>query len=104
MHASPFYSSSDVLPVVAVIAVAAVAAIAISAWLVLAVARRAIEKADPESIASVVLALGALLNPIRLFFPWNSRNGFLGARPETHVQGQLLPYDDNPESSKEAQS
>jgi branched-subunit amino acid ABC-type transport system permease component len=62
------------LPVVIVIAASAVTAIAIAAWLVYRVALRAIDKAPPEGVAAVILALGALLNPLRLFLPWPSRS------------------------------
>src|SRR5689334_6615210 len=63
---------SVALPVVIVIALSAIIAVAIAAWLIREVAQRAIEKTTPESVASVVLALGALLNPLRLFLPWSS--------------------------------
>jgi hypothetical protein len=61
------------LPVVIVIAVSAVTAIAIAAWLVYQVALKAIDKVPPEGVAAVILALGALLNPLRLFLPWPNR-------------------------------
>jgi hypothetical protein len=61
------------LPVVIVIATSTVIAIAIAAWLVYQVALRAIDKAPPEGVAAVILALGALLNPLRLFLPWPTR-------------------------------
>jgi hypothetical protein len=68
------YPIPGVLPVIIVIAVSAVAAIAIAAWLVHQVARRAIDKVPPEGVAAVILALGALLNPLRLFLPWPNRS------------------------------
>jgi hypothetical protein len=68
------YLIPGVLPAIIVIAVSAVAAIAIAAWLVYQVARRAIDKVPPEGVAPVILALGALLNPLRLFLPWSNRS------------------------------
>jgi hypothetical protein len=68
------YPISGVFPVIVVMAVSAVAAIAIAAWLVHQVARRAIDKVPPEEVAPVILALGALLNPLRLFLPWSGRS------------------------------
>jgi hypothetical protein len=63
---------SGALPVIIVIALSAIIAVAIAAWLIREVAQRAIEKTTPEGVAAVVLALGALLNPLRLFLPWSS--------------------------------
>jgi hypothetical protein len=67
------YPVPGVLPVVIVIAASTVAAMVIAAWLVHQVARQAIDKVPPEGVAPVILALGALLNPLRLFLPWPNR-------------------------------
>jgi len=66
------YLMPGMLTVTIVIAVSTVTTIAIAAWLVHQVARRAIDKTTPEGVAPVILALGALLNPLRLFLPWTN--------------------------------
>jgi hypothetical protein len=63
---------ASALPVIIVIACTAIVAIAISAWLVHDVAHRAIERSSPDKVPAVVLALGSLLHPLRLFLPWSS--------------------------------
>lgn len=68
-------SLASALPVILVIALSVNASLAISSWLVYQVARRAIEKADSHGIPSVILALGSLLGPLRMFMPWNSLTG-----------------------------
>lgn len=77
------YPISGVLPVIIVIAASAVVAIAIAAWLVHQVARRAIDKVPPEGVAPVILALGALLNPLRLFLPWPNQSEPIQPPPHT---------------------
>lgn len=78
MHIQPpVYDSAGALPVIIVVASTTIIAIAISAWLVRDVAHRAIERTSPEKVPAVVLALGSLLHPLRLFLPWSSRD----ARP-----------------------
>jgi hypothetical protein len=69
----PERSTSIPSPVMAiiVIAITSIAATVVAAWVVRGVARSAIEKTSPEHVASVVLALGALLNGLRLFLPWS---------------------------------
>jgi hypothetical protein len=67
------YYVASALPVIIVIACTAVIAIAISAWLVHDVAHRAIDRANPDKIPAVLLALGSLLHPLRLFLPWSGR-------------------------------
>jgi hypothetical protein len=86
MHAQPsVYDAAGALPVIIVIACTTIIAIAISAWLVRDVARRAIERTSPERVPAVVLALGSLLHPLRLFLPWSSR----GARPSLPLGSDL---------------
>ncbi|MBG0567340.1 hypothetical protein [Actinoplanes aureus] len=58
----------------ALIAGVALAAMAITAWLVLQIARRALDKTAPDEVESVVRALGALIHPLRLFLPWSRRD------------------------------
>ena len=67
------YDIASALPVIIVVACTAIVAIAISAWLVRDVAHRAIERTSPEKVPAVVLALGSLLHPLRLFLPWSGR-------------------------------
>ena len=66
-HLSLFSSS---LSVILVISVSTISTTAIAAWLVHKDACRAIDKASPESVAPVVLALGALLSSLRPVLPW----------------------------------
>lgn len=80
------YLMPGMLTVTIVIAVSAVTAIAITAWLVHQVARRAIDKTTPEGVAPVILALGALLNPLRLFLPWSSLSA--SPQPQTHANDE----------------
>jgi len=61
------------MPVIIVIAVSGVVALAIGARLVRDVAHMAIEKATPEGVPAVVVALSSLLRPLRMFLPWSSR-------------------------------
>jgi Mn2+/Fe2+ NRAMP family transporter len=56
-----------------VVAVSAVVALAIAAWLLHQVARRAIDKSTPEGLPAVLVALGAMIDPLRLFLPWSGR-------------------------------
>lgn len=97
------YPISGVLPVIIVIAVSAVAAIAIAAWLVNQVARRAINKVSPEGVAPVILALGALLNPLRLFLPWPDRSEPNQQPPQMrHLGLESLHNETKPELAQEA--
>jgi hypothetical protein len=91
---------SGALPVIIVIALSTIIAVAIAAWLIREVASRAIEKTKPEDVASVVVALGALLNPLRLFLPWS------GHKCPTELtdpggSGRVSPHND-PNSSPES--
>jgi hypothetical protein len=97
------YPVSGVLPVIIVIAVSTIAAIAIAAWLVNQVARRAIDKATPEEVAPVILALGALLNPLQLFLPWRARSGPARLPPRSEAPARTsLHNETSPDPSKEA--
>jgi hypothetical protein len=98
------YPLADALPVVVVLALSGIVAMAIAAWLVHAVARRAIEKTTPESVASVIFALGALLNSLCGIVPW-TRSRHTGLhdghvfRPKTGLTlgtdgGEERPSDD----------
>jgi hypothetical protein len=75
------YDVASALPVIIVIACTAIVAIAISAWLVRDVAHQAIERTSPDKVPAVVLALGALLHPLRLFLPWSGRRAGPGMLP-----------------------
>lgn len=87
-------SFPDELSVIIVIAVSGIAAMIIAAWLVYQVARRAIDKATPDGVAAVVLALAALLNPLRQFLPWSPP----GETPRTQLpvsqQERILPHNE----------
>lgn len=93
------YPISDVLAVTIVVAVSTLAAIAIAAWLVLQVAQKAIDKATPEGVAPVIVALGALLHPLRMFLPWSS----LGRQSlSLRRTGNPLHNEDSPQAPQEA--
>ena len=79
---------TSVLPVVCVVAVSAVAVVIVVAWLVREVALRAIEKSTPDQVASVVLALAALVSPFRWIWPWSDRRPLV-SRDETERQPAL---------------
>src|SRR5437660_11255254 len=81
------YDVASALPVIIVIACTAIVGIAISAWLVRDVAHQAIKRTTPDKVPAVVLALGALLHPLRLFLPWSPRRG----GPD------VLPHDGDPD-------
>lgn len=83
------YTISSALPVVIVISASGIVTMAITAWLVNAVARRAIEKASPGDVAPVILALSALLNPLRGFMSWVRSD-----RPGRHDGPVTLPEDE----------
>lgn len=84
MHPQPSaYDAASALPVIIVVACTTIIAIAISAWLVRDVAHRAIERTSPDNVPAVVLALGALLHPLRLFLPWSSRGKGQGLPPDS---------------------
>jgi len=61
-----------VVPVVIVIGVSTVVVVAIAACLVYQIARKAIDKTNPEGVAPVVLALSSLPVALRLLLPWVS--------------------------------
>jgi hypothetical protein len=67
------YSVLFMIVALAVIAASAVAVAVIAAWLAYQVAKRAIDKATPEGVASVVLALASLIDPLHKFLPWSGR-------------------------------
>jgi len=94
---------SGALPVIIVIAVSTLVAITIAAWLVYQVARRAIDKVPPEGVATVILALGALLNPLRLFLPWPNRSEPVQLPPNTeNPPPTSLHNETNPGATQEA--
>jgi hypothetical protein len=68
-HNQPW--TSGALPAIIVIAGSSVIIFAIVVWLVYQVARISIEKATPETIAPVVLALGSLLEAVGVYLPWS---------------------------------
>lgn len=79
------------LPTILVIAVSVLVAIAILAWLAHSIACRAIDKATPDSVAPVLLALSALMGALRLFLPWSRlRDPIQPLGDITH-----LPQEDN---------
>lgn len=56
---------------VVIVAAVALAAMAITAWLLNQITRRALDKATPDAVESVVRALGTLIDPLRMFLPWS---------------------------------
>jgi hypothetical protein len=64
---------AGLLPVVCVVAVSSLAAVVTVALLVRDVAARAIEKAAPDQVAAVVIAVAALVGPFRWLWPWSGR-------------------------------
>jgi hypothetical protein len=77
-------SSSPVwpaLPVVVVIAVTTITAIAIAACLILSIARRAIEKASPDEVPAVILALTAMLGQLADYLPWSGQKDLANSPP-----------------------
>jgi len=83
MHPQPStYDVANTLPVIIVIACTAIVAIAISAWLIRDVAHRAIERSSPDKVPAVLVALGSLLYPLRLFLPWSGHRA--GASPPAY--------------------
>jgi hypothetical protein len=81
---------ASALPVIIVISCTAIVAIAISAWLVRDVAHRAIERTSPDNVPAVVLALSALLHPLRLFLPWSGRRAGPGTLPHDGERDEKL--------------
>ncbi len=93
------YDVAGALPAIIVVACTAIVAIAISAWLVRDVAHRAIERTSPEKVPAVVLALGSLLHPLRLFLPWSGYR----AGPDARSHGgtdQALHNESSPAPQK----
>jgi hypothetical protein len=84
------YDIASALPVIIVIACTAIIGIAISAWLVRDVAHQAIKRTTPDKVPSVVLALGALLHPLRLFLPWSGGRAGPGMLRNDGDQGEAL--------------
>jgi hypothetical protein len=80
------------LPVVGVITAGSLVAFAILAWLVREVAVRAIEKATPEQVAAVVIAVAELVSPLRWIWPWSAKASSFGS-------GTLPLQEDNKPSS-----
>lgn len=101
--ASVAYSVSGMFSVSIVVAVTVIVAIAIAAWLVREVARRAIDKASPETVASVITALGVLLYSLRSFLPWSSRSSSLGMQIDRSSIGYELLHEDNSRSDREGE-
>jgi flagellar basal body-associated protein FliL len=89
MPDAPPYPVPAAIIMVVVIAASAIAALAITAWLLHQVARRAIDKATPDSVASVILALGALAGPLRAFLPWSGRGTADGSRQDEQSREDL---------------
>lgn len=58
---------------VVVTAFSAVVVVIVVACLVSQTAQRAIEKAAPDQVSSVVAALGSLIGPFRDLLPWSDR-------------------------------
>lgn len=68
------------LPVILVMAFSTIVTITIVAWVIHKIACKAIEKASPDSVASVLFALGSLLGAMRFFLPWSSLGGTTRSR------------------------
>lgn len=68
---------SAALPDVLVIAVSTVLVIAIAAWLAHDIARRAIDRANPDEVSAVVGALAAVLTTLGAYLPWSGPNGVI---------------------------
>ena len=93
------YNVASALPVIIVIACTVIVAIAISAWLVRDVARQAIKRTSPDTVPAVVLALGTLLDPLRLFLPWSGRRA--GPGPLPHGGDHDAPLDNESRQTRQ---
>ncbi len=70
----PTHTISSSVPMIIGISASAIVLItvvAIAAWLVRDIAEKALDKTPPDSVAPVVLALGALLDALHRFLPWS---------------------------------
>lgn len=74
--------------VAAMIAGVALAAMAITAWLLHQIARRALDKTTPDGVESVIRALSALIDPLRMFLPWSRWSRSARSKP-----GSSMPSD-----------
>jgi hypothetical protein len=82
---------ASALPVVCVVACSSLVAVFIVAWLVREVAVRAIERATPDQVAAVIVALTGLVSPFCWIWPWSGKirrsvdnNEDLSAREARH--------------------
>jgi hypothetical protein len=69
------HAITNALPMIILAATGAIVVlvvVAIAAWLVRDIAEKAINKTTPDGVASVVLALGTLLDPLHRFLPWSA--------------------------------
>jgi hypothetical protein len=64
---------ANALPVLCVVAGSSLIVIFIVAWLVREVAVRAIEKAAPDQVVAVIIALAGLVSPFRWIWPWSGK-------------------------------
>lgn len=83
--------------IVLVIAVSAVATITIAARLVLAIARRAIERTPPDKMPALIDALARMLGQLGQYLPWSSQPGVY----RSPVHGTRAPAASHPELPEE---